>query len=125
MNDRIFLEGNSKQVHEDIKNSKLFVFTSDYEGLPNALMEAMVMGIPCISTDCSPGGARMLIDDKENGILIPCNDVDRLTAELNNVVSGVYDLKHMSDRAKLLAEKTNIDQIVGEWLENIVKFKGI
>lgn len=125
MNDRIFLEGNSKQVHEDIKNSKLFVFTSDYEGLPNALMEAMVMGIPCISTDCSPGGARMLIDDKENGILIPCGDVERLTAELNNVISGVYDLEHMSDRAKLLAEKTNIDQIVGEWLENIVKFKGI
>ena len=123
MNDRIFLEGNSKQVNEDIKNSKLFVFTSDYEGLPNALMEAMIMGIPCISTDCSPGGARMLIDDKENGILIPCGDVDRLSSEIDNAVNGVYDLESIGNKAKLLAEKTNIDQIVNEWLENISKFK--
>ena len=125
MNDRIFLEGNSKQVHEDIKNSKLFVFTSDYEGLPNALMEAMVMGIPCISTDCSPGGARMLIDDRENGILIPCGDVERLTAELDNVVCGAYDLESMGNKAKLLAEKTNADQIVNEWIKNIKKFKEV
>ena len=61
MCDKVFLEGNSHQVHEDIKNAKLFAFTSDYEGLPNALMEAMAIGVPCVSTDCSPGGARMLI----------------------------------------------------------------
>lgn len=124
MGDRVFLAGNSKQVHEDIRNAKLFAFTSDYEGLPNALMEAMALGIPCISTDCSPGGARMLIEDKENGILIPCGDVDRLSRELDKIVNGEYDLSDIGKKARLLRERANIDNIVCEWLECINKFKG-
>ena len=83
--DRIFLEGNVKDVHDKIKNSKLFVFTSNYEGLPNALMEAMAMGIPCVSTDCSPGGARMLINNRENGILVPCKDEEKLISALDEL----------------------------------------
>lgn len=119
MADKVFLEGNSKQVQEDMKNAKLFVFTSDYEGLPNALMEAMAIGIPCISTDCSPGGARMLINDGENGVLIPCGDEERLVAELDALCDDTERLKSFGEQAVKLRDRTNIETISEEWMEFI------
>ena len=117
MEGKIILEGNSAHVHEDIKNAKLFAFTSDYEGLPNALMEAMAIGLPCISTDCSPGGARMLIEDGENGILIPCGDEERLTKEFNDLLPDVDRLKDLGEQAKNIRNKTSISTIAQCWLD--------
>ena len=116
MCDKIFLEGNSKQVHTDIKNAKLFVFTSDREGLPNALMEAMAIGLPCISTDCSPGGARMLIETGKNGILIPCGDLERLIREMDALCADESRLTKFGEAAKKIKEETSIDVIADAWL---------
>ncbi len=115
MGDKIFLEGNSKQVHTDIKNAKLFVFTSDREGLPNALMEAMAIGLPCISTDCSPGGARMLIENDKNGILIPCGDAERLTCELDELCRDQEKLYELGNNARTIRQKANIGTVVDAW----------
>ena len=122
ISDKVFLEGNSKRVQEDIKNAKMFVFTSDYEGLPNALMEAMAIGIPCLSTDCSPGGARMLINDGENGVLIPCGDEERLIAELDALIDDPERLKAFSEQSVKLRDRTNIAAISKEWIDFIKKF---
>lgn len=78
MADRIFLKGNVGEIQTVIKSAKMFVLSSDSEGLPNALMEAMALGIPCIATDCPCGGPQMLIENGENGFLVPVGDVDAL-----------------------------------------------
>ena len=117
MKEKIFLEGNSRHVHEDIKNSKLFVFTSDYEGLPNALMEALAMGIPCVSTDCSPGGARMLIEDGVNGVIVPCGDVDRLSVEIDNLCNNSDKLLEFSEKSKTIRDNTRIEVIADKWMD--------
>lgn len=116
MSGKVFLEGNSKKVHEDIKQAKLFAFTSDYEGLPNALMEAMAIGLPCISTDCSPGGARMLIQNGENGILVPCGDRDEFTCQLDELCNDPEKLKNYGEKARQIKERTNIETIAEQWL---------
>ena len=121
MDNQIFLEGNSAHVHEDIKNAKLFVFTSDYEGLPNALMEAMAIGLPCISTDCSPGGARMLIKNGENGILIPCGDEDRLIREIDTLLPNAERLTSLGQEARNIRNKTSISAIAQNWVDFITK----
>ena len=72
------------------KNSHCFAFTSNFEGFPNALLEAMVMGLPVISTNC-PSGPLELLNNNENiaikegeffeaqyGILINLHDVQAL-----------------------------------------------
>ena len=82
LQDRVFLMGAKTDVLEWIKDTFCFVLSSDYEGLPNSLIEAMCMGMPCISTDCSPGGARELLGNKR-GVIVPCGDKVQLADAIN------------------------------------------
>lgn len=72
--DKVKLMGSVSDPSSKICNDGMFVITSDYEGIPNALLEAMAVGLPVVSTDCTPGGARMLIQDGVNGLLVPCGN---------------------------------------------------
>lgn len=56
MADKVSLPGYTTFVREKMEQASLFVLTSDWEGMPNALIEAMALGVPCISTDCKGGG---------------------------------------------------------------------
>ena len=62
LSNRVLFKGLVKDVPNAIKDSRMFLMTSDFEGMPNALIEAMACGLPCVSTDCSPGGASELIE---------------------------------------------------------------
>ncbi len=119
LNEKVVLAGNCTDVHEEIKNSALFVFTSDYEGLPNALIEAMAMGIPCISTDCSPGGARMLIETDHNGILVPCRDKDALVKAMNKMYADNNFAQKCGQNAIKIKNAVEQKTIAKEWIECI------
>lgn len=83
---RVFLKGTTRNILEHVYTASLFVLSSDYEGMPNALMEAMSIGVPCISTDCRPGGARTLICDKVNGWITPIGDANLLSTCMKTVL---------------------------------------
>ena len=82
------LAGYIKNVEESIRDSKAFILSSDYEGSPNSLIEAMSLGVPCIATDCSPGSIKELIKDTINGFIVPRGDplaiVDKAIVLLEN-----------------------------------------
>lgn len=78
MSHKVFLKGTSRDILDKIYDASLFVLSSNYEGMPNALMEAMCIGIPCISTDCKPGGAREIICHGVSGIIVPIEDQKEL-----------------------------------------------
>ena len=102
LTDRVRLNASRKDLFDCIYKAALFVLTSDYEGMPNALMEAMALGLPCISTDCRPGGARTLIDQGMNGFVVPCGDVCALAEEME------YLLSHPEQSAKMALEARNL-----------------
>lgn len=77
LNEVVFLPGQKSNIHEVISDASFFVLSSDYEGLSNALLEAMVMGLPCISTDCA--GSDEYIRNGVNGLLIPVGNREKLT----------------------------------------------
>lgn len=87
LNKVVFLPGNVKNIHEKVSEASVFVMTSDYEGLSNALIEAMMIGVPCITTDYP--GARELIVDQKNGKVVPRNDADALAKALVEILSNV------------------------------------
>lgn len=99
--DRVILHPSRKDIWDCIYKASLFVLTSDYEGMPNALMEAMALGLPCISTDCRPGGARTLIEDGVNGFVVPLRQTDSLAQAMTLCLSN----SELSERLAMNARK--------------------
>ena len=67
----VHLMGASDSLEKELADAALFAFTSDWEGLPNALMEAMALGLPIVATDCPCGGPRTIMTHEKDGLLIP------------------------------------------------------
>ena len=115
LSERIILKGTSKKIHSLIYDASLFVLTSDYEGLPNTLMEAMALGLPCISTDCRPGGARELINDGVDGIIVPCGNVNRLAEAMKKILADSNHAQMLSENAKTKMKKYSPSIIYDKW----------
>ena len=86
MENHIQLMGRSNELYRIYQTADLYLMSSDFEGMPNALAEAMAIGLPCISTDCKTG-PRDLIDDGKNGYLVPCGDANALAERILHVFS--------------------------------------
>lgn len=90
MEKNIFLMGRTPHMEEEYKKSNIYLMTSNYEGLPNALMEGMASQLICISTDCQTG-PRDLIDDGINGYLVPVNNSDALARKIEQILGMSSD----------------------------------
>lgn len=92
---RVMIFDSVPNVQEKISEASIFCLTSNYEGLSNALMEACLLGTPCISTNVS--GAEDMIVDKVNGYIVPVGDVDSLLGRLIELVSSETTRKQFHD----------------------------
>ena len=121
LTDKVILKGYSSNVHESIKKAGFYVMSSDFEGMPNALMEAMALGLPCISTDCPCGGPRMMINNCENGLLVPVQDEDKLLQAMLMLADNKEYANRLGETAVKIREKVSVDKIIKEWLDYIEK----
>lgn len=119
MEGHIILAGKSDHVVEEMNKSSLFVMSSDYEGMSNALLEAVCVGLPVISTDVS--GAKDLITDGVNGYIVPVGNERALTLALSSMLSSPEKMDEMGRQSKALAPRFREEQIVGQWEELIKK----
>lgn len=117
----VTLPGNQKNIIELISNKSVFVLSSDYEGMSNALMEAMAVGLPCISTDCPIGGSAELIQDHINGLLVSVGD----SAELLQAMTELYEdyklRNKLGNKAKEILATHSPEKISSEWRQWIEK----
>ena len=120
-NNNVCFMGATNDVASAIQNAAMLVLSSDYEGIPNALLEAMSIGVPCISTDCSPGGAAMLIQNKKNGLLVPRNDVLSLADAMEYMISHPSEAELMGQRGMYVCESFSEEVIAKKWLSFIDK----
>lgn len=115
----IVFHGNVDNVYNYIKKSKIFVICSDYEGMPNALIEAMSMGLACVSTNFPSGGAEYLINHNNNGLLIPTGDQEKLEQVLCSLIQNENLTERLGQNAIKIRERLNKSIIIDSWLNFI------
>lgn len=120
----IHFMGKTSDVVGVSQNAAISVLSSDFEGIPNSLLESMSLGIPCVSTNCSPGGAAMLIRDYVNGILVPCDDANELAKALDYMIEHPDKAEDMGKRAMEVNIIYSEDNISKKWLD-VLKSKYI
>ncbi len=98
LSENVFLMGRSSKLYEEYIKNDVFLMSSDYEGMPNALAEAMSVGLLCVSTDCKTG-PRDLIDNEENGFLVSVGD----SKEMADRIIKIFKLS--PDEQRKLGEK--------------------
>ena len=116
--DKIKLMGVSDNLHEEIKDASMYVLSSDYEGISNALLESLCVGLPCISTDCPCGGSKMLIENGINGMLVPVADKKALTMAMMKIAES----SDFSARLSKEAQKCRIQYSSQTILEKYFNF---
>lgn len=112
---KVHFEGNIPNVHEKITDAELFVLSSDYEGLSNALLEALMMGIPCISTNCA--GADEYIENGTNGFVIPVGDQKKLEKIIIKLLSDSELRKNVSGNAQKYSQTFHKKIVIQRWRE--------
>lgn len=113
----VFFRGFSENVKEEIRDSAMFVLSSDYEGISNSMIEALAMGVPVISTDCPIGGSRSYIEDNISGLLVPVGDKEALVAAMEKIAGNTKLASYLSENSVKIKQKYSLSSIADEFLK--------
>lgn len=116
--DYIHLRGHCAEIYEELREHDAFCFSSNFEGLPNALIEAMLVGLPVVTTDFETG-SRDLVTEGETGHMVHCGDVEAFSSAVIDMVENPKNAFHMAARARGLlshrfCEEGLVDLLVRE-----------
>lgn len=111
--------GYRNDIHELERKSAVFALSSDYEGLSNAMLEALAIGVPTVCTDSSPGGARTYIKNGVNGLLVPVGDTGALFRGLCTLAENESLCRDISRQAQKIREELLPDKVFRRWEETV------
>ncbi len=117
ISDSVVFHGVVRNVKVELLKHRLFVLCSDYEGMPNALLEAMSLGMPVVSTNCRPGGASSLIDNQQNGLLTECGNSEQLANAILYILDNPKTSEMMADCARSSLSRFDPRIIGSLWLK--------
>lgn len=116
LTDRVLLPGRSNRVIEEMNKSKIFAFSSNYEGMSNAILEAVCVGLPVVTTNVS--GAEELVHD--GGYVVPIKSEEHFVQSMRSLMNDSALRKEMGEKNKSRAHLYKIDSIYSEW-EALIK----
>lgn len=119
LKDRVFFMGVTDDLKQKMAGASMFVLSSDYEGMPNALIEAMAMGLPVIATDCPCGGPAMLIENGKNGMLVPVEGRQELEEAMRMLLLEPERAATMGKEAEKIIQRVHPEKICEEWMTYI------
>lgn len=117
LQDYIDFFGPTSKPIECMARCEIFLITSDFEGIPNTLIEAMSIGMPVVATDCSPGGAKLLIDNGKNGYLCPKGDAHSVAIALRDLADNHELMEKFSNGARIIIDRYNPDILSRMWIQ--------
>ena len=115
LQDRVFLPGIEQNIKSKIYNASIFALPSIYEGISNALIEALALGVPTIATDSSGGGSRSLIEDNVNGRLIEVNNIEVLKQAMEEMLLNPEKSEKIGIEASKISRKLAPEVIYKKW----------
>lgn len=119
LTERIYLPGTVTDIEMALKQADLFVFPSYFEGFPNALCEAMTMGLPVIASNCS--GTIDIIRDGVDGRLFSVGDTHQLTRLLQELMEDSVQRVRLSKGALTVSDRFNETSILKLWDEVLME----
>lgn len=114
---QILLPGRSENIIDELNRSEIFAFSSDYEGMSNAVVEAFCVGLPIITTKVS--GTEDFITENKNGFLLERNDIDGMEKAMRKLMSDENQRKSIGNNNRQQANIFKIEHIFQQW-ENVV-----
>ena len=120
----IKLLGASGNLEQELSKGRLFAFSSDEEGLPNSVIEAMALGLPVVSTDCPCGGPRTIIENEINGLLVPVGDEKAMAAAMVRLIENPDFAEKLGKKAREIVNITESNYIIDQWknyIEQVIK----
>ena len=117
--DYMKLMGPSDSLEKELPKASVYAFSSDYEGMPNALLEAMVLGMPVVATDCPCGGPRTVMVHEENGLLIPVGDEKAMTESINRLIEDRDFAERLGENARKISKKIERTAVLSMWKDYI------
>ncbi len=114
LTNHIAFPGETSDVFSEFRKADLFVMPSRAEGFPNALLEAMACGLPCVAFDC-PSGPRQLIRSGRNGVLVPAEDVTALAQAMTTLMADPALRQRLGTAAREVLQDYSEEAILAQW----------
>ena len=115
--DCVKLMGHTSDIHDIMRKCSMYVCASNYEGMSNSILEALALGLPVVSTDHPIGGAREMINDKVNGLLVPVNNTDALYKAMKYLIENPDFAKYLGDNGSEIRDYWPVELIADRWIE--------
>ena len=119
LSNSVLLSGNVPDLHERIADASVFVMTSEFEGQSNALLEAMMLGLPCITTDYP--GVTEIIENGKNGLLVPRNDSVALAQAIELMLTNDNLRERLIENGYSTAEHYKHGNVLKMWEQAIME----
>lgn len=116
LQDTLHINAPTKQIGEEYANSSMLVMSSNYEGFPMVMIEAMASGLPVVSFDfqCGP---KDIIQPEKNGLLVKNGDIQGLAEAMMKVMGDEELRKRMSEEAKKVTETYSEEKVMKQWMD--------
>ena len=110
----------AENIHEIAATKYMFVSSSDFEGISNSMLEAMAIGMPVVCTDCPIGGAKMVIENGRNGLLVDTGNKTELANAMDSLIRDCDMAIKMAKNANKIRDSYALPSITKAW-ENLVE----
>jgi len=105
--------GYHEDLHERIASAGMFVLPSLFEGQPNVLLEAMMIGLPCVTTDFP--SARELLGDSGSALVVPVGDEQAMADAMGRIAGEPTLGRELAERAVRFTKKFETNRVVQQW----------
>lgn len=122
LNNHVVLRGSVKNIYDKYSYASIYMMTSQYEGFPNTMLEAMAHGLPVVAFE-SVGGVKVLLKDQENGFLVRNRNIEELSEHAIRLIEDIELRALMGEKSRLHAEEYGVDHIMSQWHQFYQKAK--